>query len=190
MWPVHAFSSYSPFPASSACLNQSLIPCPSLSPLTCRLLAESTGKGSKVKAGGPLSPRGSGLEKATGSGEAHRRAKRCTCFTYKDKECVYYCHLDIIWINTPERTVPYGLANYRGGFRGRRSTGQHRKSVHSSERAPSRCACTDRCDEPCMRFCTMTQSGQSHSGGGNPTDSTGLALWTLVCFDATMSSSL
>nr|6IGK_B Chain B, Endothelin-3 [Homo sapiens] len=21
----------------------------------------------------------------------------CTCFTYKDKECVYYCHLDIIW---------------------------------------------------------------------------------------------
>lgn len=31
-----------------------------------------------------------------------RRAKRCTCYTYKDKECVYYCHLDIIWINTPE----------------------------------------------------------------------------------------
>lgn len=33
---------------------------------------------------------------------ARRRAKRCTCYTYKDKECVYYCHLDIIWINTPE----------------------------------------------------------------------------------------
>ena len=32
----------------------------------------------------------------------HHRARRCTCFTYKDKECVYYCHLDIIWINTPE----------------------------------------------------------------------------------------
>lgn len=31
-----------------------------------------------------------------------KRAKRCTCYTYKDKECVYYCHLDIIWINTPE----------------------------------------------------------------------------------------
>lgn len=29
----------------------------------------------------------------------HHRARRCTCFTYKDKECVYYCHLlDIIWI--------------------------------------------------------------------------------------------
>uniref|UniRef100_A0A8D2KT71 Endothelin-3 n=1 Tax=Varanus komodoensis TaxID=61221 RepID=A0A8D2KT71_VARKO len=173
MWPVHAFSSYSPFPASSACLNQSLIPCPSLSPLTCRLLAAhlsspaaSQQQQQQQWAEVPQLPgehwqrKGSGLEKATGSGEAHRRAKRCTCFTYKDKECVYYCHLDIIWINTPERTVPYGLANYRGGFRGRRSTGQHRKSVHSSERAPSRCACTDRCDEPCMRFCTMTQSGQ------------------------------
>lgn len=33
---------------------------------------------------------------------ARRRTKRCTCYTYKDKECVYYCHLDIIWINTPE----------------------------------------------------------------------------------------
>ena len=33
---------------------------------------------------------------------ARRRVKRCTCYTYKDKECVYYCHLDIIWINTPE----------------------------------------------------------------------------------------
>lgn len=32
----------------------------------------------------------------------HHRARRCTCFTYKDRECVYYCHLDIIWINTPE----------------------------------------------------------------------------------------
>lgn len=31
-----------------------------------------------------------------------RRTKRCTCYTYKDKECVYYCHLDIIWVNTPE----------------------------------------------------------------------------------------
>ncbi|XP_073438577.1 endothelin-3 isoform X3 [Dendrobates tinctorius] len=36
------------------------------------------------------------------SGGAHRRERRCTCYTYKDKECVYYCHLDIIWINTPD----------------------------------------------------------------------------------------
>lgn len=41
-------------------------------------------------------------EQASKGGPVHRRARRCTCFTYKDKECVYYCHLDIIWINTPE----------------------------------------------------------------------------------------
>lgn len=35
-------------------------------------------------------------------GTLRHRARRCTCYTYKDKECVYYCHLDIIWINTPE----------------------------------------------------------------------------------------
>nr|XP_006214066.2 endothelin-3 [Vicugna pacos] len=64
-------------------------------------------------------------EQAAKGDPVHHRARRCTCLTYKDKECVYYCHLDIIWINTPERTVPYGLSNYRGasgpgGRRGRR----------------------------------------------------------------------
>lgn len=56
------------------------------------------------------SPRSPGQEQGPGwfgeqvakGGPARRRARRCTCFTYKDKECVYYCHLDIIWINTPE----------------------------------------------------------------------------------------
>uniref|UniRef100_S4RYQ2 Endothelin 1 n=1 Tax=Petromyzon marinus TaxID=7757 RepID=S4RYQ2_PETMA len=32
----------------------------------------------------------------------HRRQKRCSCSSYMDKECIYFCHLDIIWINTPE----------------------------------------------------------------------------------------
>ncbi|XP_075819386.1 endothelin-3 isoform X2 [Microtus pennsylvanicus] len=58
----------------------------------------------------PASPGSAGPERGLGrSGEqeaqgvsAHPRPRRCTCFTYKDKECVYYCHLDIIWINTPE----------------------------------------------------------------------------------------
>lgn len=48
---------------------------------------------------GPGGPAGSQMSGAT---EAKSRAKRCTCYSYKDKECVYYCHLDIIWINTPE----------------------------------------------------------------------------------------
>lgn len=33
---------------------------------------------------------------------AHRRARRCSCSSLMDEECVYFCHLDIIWINTPE----------------------------------------------------------------------------------------
>lgn len=56
------------------------------------------------------SPRSPGQEQGPGwsgepaaeGGPVRHRARRCTCFTYKDKECVYYCHLDIIWINTPE----------------------------------------------------------------------------------------
>ncbi|XP_063140364.1 endothelin-3 isoform X3 [Rattus norvegicus] len=58
----------------------------------------------------PAQPGNAGQERGPGrSGDqeekrvpAHHRPRRCTCFTYKDKECVYYCHLDIIWINTPE----------------------------------------------------------------------------------------
>lgn len=34
--------------------------------------------------------------------EHHLRTKRCSCATFLDKECVYFCHLDIIWVSTPE----------------------------------------------------------------------------------------
>ena len=34
----------------------------------------------------------------------HHRARRCTCFTYKDRECVYYCHLDILSPGSPQPT--------------------------------------------------------------------------------------
>ncbi|XP_063002863.1 endothelin-3 [Elgaria multicarinata webbii] len=126
-------------------------------------LRERVSKESEETAGGLLSPSGSNLERAAGPGKAHRRSKRCTCYTFKDRECVYYCHLDIIWINTPERTVPYGLANYRGSFRGKRSAEQHRKTLHSLKWPPLRCSCADRCDKPCMHFCTRTQSSQCHN---------------------------
>ncbi|CAL8254311.1 unnamed protein product [Arctogadus glacialis] len=53
---------------------------------------EPGGVGSKLR-GSAESPAETG---------AKSRPKRCTCYSYKDKECVYYCHLDIIWINTPE----------------------------------------------------------------------------------------
>lgn len=29
------------------------------------------------------------------------RTKRCSCNSWLDKECIYFCHLDIIWVNTP-----------------------------------------------------------------------------------------
>ncbi|GAA6233342.1 endothelin-3-like [Lates japonicus] len=45
---------------------------------------------------------GSGGPASSHLSETKSRPKRCTCYSYKDKECVYYCHLDIIWINTPE----------------------------------------------------------------------------------------
>ncbi|XP_063767837.1 endothelin-3 isoform X3 [Eleginops maclovinus] len=83
-----------------------------------------------------------GLQGPTG------RFKRCTCYTYKDKECVYYCHLDIIWINSPEHTVPYGMSSYQAPQRERRSAGTER-----GDRAAHRCVCTRHTDSDCSSFC-------------------------------------
>ncbi|KAF5906135.1 endothelin-3-like isoform X2, partial [Clarias magur] len=74
-----------------------------------------------------------------------KRAKRCTCYTYKDKECVYYCHLDVIWVNTPERIVPYGMSSYRGSQRARRTA--------EDRRTTWRCVCTLQSDSHCNSFC-------------------------------------
>uniref|UniRef100_G1Q4Z1 Endothelin-3 n=1 Tax=Myotis lucifugus TaxID=59463 RepID=G1Q4Z1_MYOLU len=124
--------------------------------------------------GGP-SPRSPGQEQGPGwfgeqvakGGPARRRARRCTCFTYKDKECVYYCHLDIIWINTPEQTVPYGLSSYRGHFRSRRSTALFPRSPQPSKWT-LRCACAASHDPTCERFCTGTLAVGRHSGAEEP----------------------
>lgn len=97
-------------------------------------------------------------------GPVHRRPRRCTCLTYKDKECVYYCHLDIIWINTPEQTVPYGLSNYRRSLRSRRSSGSFPGSPPASPQTNLRCACMGADDKACVRFCTQTTDVSSVSG--------------------------
>nr|XP_012625868.1 endothelin-3 isoform X3 [Microcebus murinus] len=102
-------------------------------------------------------------EQEAEEGPEHHRSRRCTCFTYKDKECVYYCHLDIIWINTPEQTVPYGLSNYRGSFRGKRSVGPLWGSWQPSKQTPLRCACVGRDDKACVHFCSQTLDISSHS---------------------------
>lgn len=84
--------------------------------------------------------------------EAKSRQKRCTCYSYKDKECVYYCHLDIIWINTPERTVPYGMSSYRGLQRSRRAA-RGRPSEREEPSTP-RCVCVVTDGDPeCRDFC-------------------------------------
>nr|XP_020476393.1 endothelin-3-like [Monopterus albus] len=83
--------------------------------------------------------------------EIKTRPKRCTCYSYKDKECVYYCHLDIIWINTPERTVPYGMSSYRSPQRIKRAAGEQSTEQRAKAR---RCICTERDTDPeCRDFC-------------------------------------
>nr|XP_056710952.1 endothelin-1 [Euleptes europaea] len=77
-----------------------------------------------------------------------RRSKRCSCSSLEDKECVYFCHLDIIWINTPERIVPYGLG---GPSRTRRSLED--LTVANLEETRDRCQCTNIRDKKCRNFC-------------------------------------
>lgn len=96
---------------------------------------------------GSRASRGSQMSDATKS-----RQKRCTCYSYTDKECVYYCHLDIIWINTPERTVPYGMSNYRGRQRRKRDVGV--RSTEHNRPKTLRCVCAvTNADPECQLFC-------------------------------------
>ncbi|NXG66084.1 EDN2 protein, partial [Hemiprocne comata] len=67
----------------------------------------------------------------------HPRTKRCSCNSWLDKECIYFCHLDIIWVNTPGHTAPYGLG----------SPPRRRK------RSLSRCQCALWRDSVCASFC-------------------------------------
>ncbi|NXA72241.1 EDN1 protein, partial [Thryothorus ludovicianus] len=100
----------------------------------------------------PLPPAAPGAEvdaaPPPAAAAAPRRARRCSCSSLMDEECVYFCHLDIIWINTPEKTVPYGLG---GPSRPRRSL----KDV-LPEMLPepsSRCRCANQKDKKCLNFC-------------------------------------
>ncbi|XP_070767170.1 LOW QUALITY PROTEIN: endothelin-3b [Enoplosus armatus] len=113
---------------------------------------------SEVNPGGlPGSSRVSGSGGSTGlqlseATEAKSRPKRCTCYSYKDKECVYYCHLDIIWINTPERTVPYGMSSYRGPQRIRRAIDGQASEREGAKTQRCICAALDS-DQECRDFC-------------------------------------
>ncbi|XP_057641304.1 endothelin-2 [Chionomys nivalis] len=68
----------------------------------------------------------------------HLRFRRCSCNSWLDKECVYFCHLDIIWVNTAGQTAPYGLGN---------PPRRRRRSL------PRRCECSTAGDSACATFC-------------------------------------
>ncbi|XP_068189223.1 endothelin-2-like [Antennarius striatus] len=68
----------------------------------------------------------------------HVRTKRCSCNSWEDKECIYFCHLDIIWVNTPSKLLPYGLGSPLSRRR---------------RRSPVRCQCFNPADKSCTGFC-------------------------------------
>ncbi|XP_022620618.1 endothelin-1-like [Seriola dumerili] len=76
---------------------------------------------------------------------AHRREKRCSCENQKDKECIFFCHIGIVWVNTPSHVVPYGF----GSLRLRRDLG--------------RCICTDTQDTECVSFCSLRTQTEGES---------------------------
>uniref|UniRef100_A0A671M6U2 Endothelin-1 n=1 Tax=Sinocyclocheilus anshuiensis TaxID=1608454 RepID=A0A671M6U2_9TELE len=86
---------------------------------------------------------GHGTAQGTSISVRHSRTKRCSCASFMDKECVYFCHLDIIWVNTPERTVSYGLGN----------APRKKRSVTEPVVPKSRCKCADSQDKTCSSFC-------------------------------------
>ncbi|KAK2830641.1 hypothetical protein Q5P01_018572 [Channa striata] len=92
-------------------------------------------------------PAGETPAASAGSPGRHVRTKRCSCATFLDKECVYFCHLDIIWVNTPERVVSYGLG----------SAPRTKRAVADSmaTRSGPRCRCVREDDSSCRNFCGL-----------------------------------
>ncbi|KAF1381861.1 hypothetical protein PFLUV_G00158400 [Perca fluviatilis] len=92
-------------------------------------------------------PAGETTTASTDTQRLHVRTKRCSCNTFMDKECVYFCHLDIIWVNTPERVVSYGLGN----------APRRRRAVADSMATSGgpRCQCFRQNDNTCRNFCRL-----------------------------------
>uniref|UniRef100_A0A673LQ86 Endothelin-1 n=1 Tax=Sinocyclocheilus rhinocerous TaxID=307959 RepID=A0A673LQ86_9TELE len=96
---------------------------------------------------------GHGTAQGTSISVRHSRTKRCSCASFMDKECVYFCHLDIIWVNTPERTVSYGLGN----------APRKKRSVTEPVVPKSRCKCADSQDKTCSSFCQPNNAHKAAS---------------------------
>ncbi|KAM6967515.1 uncharacterized protein FYW47_006231 [Aplochiton taeniatus] len=86
-------------------------------------------------------------KESSGAPASRVRTKRCACNNQLDSECHYFCHLDIIWVNTPSKTIVYGLGSPL--TRRRRFTG--------------RCACANSEDRQCAFFCFDSFSSPQHT---------------------------
>uniref|UniRef100_A0A4W4HLX5 Endothelin-like toxin domain-containing protein n=1 Tax=Electrophorus electricus TaxID=8005 RepID=A0A4W4HLX5_ELEEL len=76
-----------------------------------------------------------------------RRNKRCSCENLKDKECMYFCHIGIVWVNTPSQVIPYGVGL------------PHTRP----RRGADRCLCTNKTDNKCLEFCIQWYSPNMRS---------------------------
>ncbi|KAI4580242.1 hypothetical protein MJT46_001610 [Ovis ammon polii x Ovis aries] len=94
----------------------------------------------------PIPEQPAPLPRARGS---HLRTRRCSCSSWLDKECVYFCHLDIIWVNTP------GLQDdpAEGEVLSlKRTLGREQEESDAEE------SCQD-APQPSLRFCTLRSLG-------------------------------
>ncbi|XP_039594627.1 endothelin-1 [Polypterus senegalus] len=80
--------------------------------------------------------------------QATFREKRCTCEVLEDKECVYFCHVGVVWVNTPGKVVPYGVGSY----------------PQRLKRDATRCLCTSSDDTKCLNFCMPSVAKEHYKG--------------------------
>ncbi|XP_035489267.1 endothelin-2 [Scophthalmus maximus] len=107
----------------------------------------------------------------------HVRTKRCSCNSWDDKECIYFCHLDIIWVNTPSKLLPYGLGSPLSRRRRRRST--------------DRCKCTDGADKTCSSFCQVSnQNLRTDPGSPLEKSENGISNKLLASFRSVVKSNM
>uniref|UniRef100_A0A3P8XNZ7 Endothelin-1 n=1 Tax=Esox lucius TaxID=8010 RepID=A0A3P8XNZ7_ESOLU len=108
----------------------------------------------------PMGEKTASTPKATPGPVHHIRNKRCSCATFMDRECVYFCHLDIIWVNTPERVVSYGLGN----------ASRKKRAIRDSKQDP-RCKCVREDDGTCFARERVfpRYMFKNHGITGNPT---------------------
>ncbi|XP_059205121.1 endothelin-1 [Centropristis striata] len=112
-------------------------------------------------------PAGETPTASTDTQRRHVRTKRCSCATFLDKECVYFCHLDIIWVNTPERVVSYGMGN---APRARRAVADSM----ATSRGP-RCQCVRQNDDTCRNFCRLENHLRYETSPDSPAEGDGCA---------------